>query len=182
MDSDWGDESRGPIEGGRRVSPDESTGYTEQGTVQLTDLSVRAIGLYQRQAELTDRLWSYFGTNSAFAILAALAAPVLAGGGWFRWESSHAYVRVLLGLAVLAYYGFSAGNRQALRVSQEALERIATQAQAASGIELEVIKPAKALLFHRLVSFLTLALMITGFVIADRIFQELMRAGSRPAL
>lgn len=182
MDSNWDEPSPAPIQGGRPVSSDETTGYTEQGTVQLTDLSVRAIGLYQRQAELTDRLWSYFGTNSAFAILAALTAPVLAGTGWLRGESSHMYVRALLALAVLAYFGFSLGNREALRVSQEALERIATQAQAASGIELEVIKPAKALLFHKVVSALTLALMVTGFVVADRIFQELTRAGSRSPL
>jgi hypothetical protein len=43
-----------------------------------------------------------------------------------------------------------------------------------------VIKPAKALLFHRVVSFLTLAMMITGFVIADRVFQDLQRPQPAP--
>jgi len=132
--------------------------------VQLTDLSVRAISLYQQQAELTDRLWSYFGTNSALATLASLVAPMVARAGWLPTQD--AYVRTLLTLTIVAYYAFTAGNRQALRVSQEALERIAAQAQAASGIELEVIKPAKALFFHRIVSLFVLAIMTVGFGIA----------------
>lgn len=158
-------ESPGPLpSAGRAVSPSTPTGNSERDTVQLTDLSVRAISLYQQQAELTDRLWSYFGTNSALATLASLIAPMVARAGWLVTQDF--YVRALLALTIVAFYAFSTGNRQALRVSQRALERIAAQAQAASGIELEVIKPAKALFFHAVVSFFVLAIMAVGFGIA----------------
>jgi len=166
MNSDH--DSLSPSSEGRPVSSNEPTEGVEKGTVQLTDLSVRAIGLYQKQAELTDRLWSYFGTNSAIATLIALAAPILAEADWL--PTNNAYVRALLALAVVAYYAFSIGNRQALKVSQEALERIAAQAQAASGIELEVIKPAKAMFFQRVVSLMTVVIMVTGFAIAAGLF------------
>lgn len=151
-----------------RVASSWSSLDEEAGTVQLTELSVRAIALYQKQAELTDRLWSYFGSNSMFATLVALAAPVFARMGWLPTDG--VYLRVLLGLAVVAYYAFCVGNRQALEVSQEALERIAAQAQMASGIELKVIRPAKALLFHRVVSLMIAVIMLTGFGIALGIF------------
>ena len=156
---------------GRPVSPNEATSYYAaearsygyEVTVQLTHLSVRAISLYQKQAELTDRLWSYFGTNSAFATLVALIAPILSQN---RLLPQSYFLRILLGLTILAYWAFSLGNRQSLKVSQEALERIAAQAQAASGIELKIIKPAKALLFHKVVSLVVTAIMIVGFVMA----------------
>lgn len=149
---------------GRPVSPSEPTDAPEGGTVQLSDLSVRAISLYQKQAELTDRLWSYFGTNSAFAVLAALAAPLLANANILPRGSP--YLSMLLVLTVLAYLAFSIGNRQALKVSQEALERIAAQAEVASGIRLEVVKPPKAIAFHAIVSGLVLLIMAVGFWIA----------------
>ena len=133
----------------------------EEGTVQLTDLSVRAISLYQKRAELTDWLWSYFGTNSAFAVLAALAAPLLERAGVLPRD--WAYLNWLLGLAVLAYFAFSLGNRHALRVSQEALERIAAQAEVASGIRLEVVRPVNAVFFHKTVSGLVTVIMVFGF-------------------
>lgn len=151
-------------EEGRPVSDNSVSVEKEKDTVQLTDLSVRAIGLYQKQAELTDRLWSYFGTISSFAALVALAAPLLAKAQWLPARSW--YTVSLLVLIVLGYFAFTIGNRLALKVSQEALERIAAQAQVASGIGLDVIKPAKAVLFHRLVSLLVLAIMVVGFVIA----------------
>jgi hypothetical protein len=69
----------------------------------------------------------------------------------------------LRSLLVLAYVAFSQGNRQALRVSQDALERIAAQAQLSSGIKFEVILTARGLLFHRVVSLITIALMTVGF-------------------
>lgn len=153
-----------PSSDGRPISPNRQTDGIESGAVQLSDLSARAISLYQKQAELTDRLWSYFGTNSAYAVLAALAAPLLAHvkflpRGW-------PYVGLLC-LAVLAYLAFSIGNRQALKVSQEALERIAAQAEVASGIRLEVVKPPKAVLFHWVVSAVVVIIMGVGFWIAQ---------------
>jgi hypothetical protein len=155
-----------PPDDGRPVSSSNSSQGPEKDTVQLSDLSVRAIALYQKQAALTDRLWSYWGTNSAFATLVALVAPVLSSNGLFPSQS--VFMRALLVLAVLAYLAFTSGNRQALRVSQEALERIAAQATVASGIRLEVVKPAKALLFHKLVSTVIFAIMVVGFFLADQ--------------
>jgi len=149
---------------GRPISDNEPSQPTESGAVKLTDLSVRSISLYQKQAELTDRLWSYFGTNSALAVLAGLVAPLLARGGLLPGDEL--YVRILLGLAAVAYLAFSTGNRTALLISQEALERIAAQAAVASGIPLEVVKPARAKVFHQVVSALVFAIVSAGFVIA----------------
>ena len=75
----------------------------------------------------------------------------------------------------MGYDAFSVGNRQALKVSQNALERIAAQAQAASGIELEVIKPAKAIFFPCLVSLITVVMMIMGFAIAAGLLGQSLR-------
>lgn len=150
---------------GRSISPNGPTDSPESGTVQLTGLSVRAISLYQKQAELTDRLWSYFGTNSAYAVLGALAAPLLANAGIL--PRGELYVSLLLCLVVVAYLAFSIGNRQALKVSQEALERIAAQAEVASGIRLEIVKPSKAIAFHKIVSTLVLLITVVGFWIAQ---------------
>jgi len=144
---------------GRRVSDAYRAGTEE--AVLLTEFSVRAIGLYQKQAELADRLWSYFGSMSFFAIILSLAAPI------FRQREllppTGAYLEVLLLLIVVAYWAFSVGNRSALRQSQEALERIAAQAQMASGIKLRVVRPRDAAFFHTIVSLITLLSLTVGF-------------------
>jgi hypothetical protein len=148
---------------GRRVSGASSDSDSAKDVV-LDGFSVRAIGLYQKQAELTDRLWSYFGSLSFFAILLALTAPVFRMRGWLPHKSG--YFVVLICLVLVAYFAFSVGNRSSLRQSQEALERIAAQAQMASGIKLRVIRPKDAAFFHGLVTLITLAIMIVGFKIA----------------
>ena len=155
----------------KQVSAAEaSIEMSESGTVLLTDLSVRAIALYQKQAELTDRLWSYFGINCTAAIVVGLAAPILATRGWFPVSDS--YLAALLLLLVGAFTSFTIGNRRALLVSQAALQRIAAQAQMASGIELEVIRPDNAASFHKIVTLVVLCAMGTGLFMAYNMQRE----------
>lgn len=147
-----------------RSTPSSGGTTREVGTVQLTDLSVRAIGLYQKQSELTDRLWAYFGTYSGMAVLAGLLAPILAENSLIPTGSN--YMIALFCLTVFCYAIFSYSNREALKVSQEALGLIAAQAAVASGIPLVVVKTARAMSFHKLVSLVILVTMVVGFVSA----------------
>jgi len=145
----------------RQVSDFPSQRGGNSGAVQLSALGVRTIALYQRQAGLTDRLWAYFGTNSLVSVLVALVAAVLAQAG--NLPRSPVFLGSLFVLLLCAYFAFAMGNRAAMSVSQAALERIAAQAQMASGVELRVIAPAKARFFHRAITVLTLLIMSVGF-------------------
>lgn len=146
------------------VSSAVSDRISSDGSVQLTELTVQVIGLYQDQSALTDRLWIDFGKFSGIAVLLSLAAPVLARLGWLPTET--VYGRLLLWATAVVYIAFSIGNGHALRVAQDALERIAAQAQMASSIRLEVIRPASAVLFQRLLSIVTAGMVITGIWIS----------------
>lgn len=149
--------------GSRPVSTNDATSdqSIEPGTAQLTDLSVRAIGLFQKQSELTDRLWSYFGTYSGMAVLAAMLAPILAHNALV--PSGSLFMNALYALAMVAYMLFSHSNREAVQISQAALLRIASQATVASGIPLDAVKTPRAMMFHKAVSHLIVLTMFVGF-------------------
>ncbi|MDM0014783.1 hypothetical protein QTH87_20230 [Variovorax sp. J22P168] len=149
---------------GRAISPDGPPveRAREQDTVQLTDLSARAISLFQKQSELTDKLWAYFGTYSGMAMLAALGAPILAQNGLLPSNSTF-YLITLFSLATLAYFVFAYSNRESLNVAQEALGRMAAQATVASGIPFAVVKTPRAMAFHKCISWIILCTLVVGF-------------------
>lgn len=152
---------------GRKVSKEEIPAVekpVEPLTTQLSDLSARAIGLFQKQSELTDKLWSYFGTYSGMAVLAALIAPILAHNNLLPSPSS--FMNALYVLSGVAYGLFAYSSREAVQISQGALLRIAAQAAVASGIPLDAVKTKRALAFHRWISRLVLLTMIVGFLMA----------------
>lgn len=151
-----------PVDG-RAISKDSSEkNAIEADTVLLTDLSARAISLFQKQSELTDKLWAYFGTYSGVALLAALGAPIFAQNGLLFSDLKY-YSIILFSLLAVAYWIFSYSNRESLSVAQEALGRMASQATVSSGIPFAVIKTSRAMAFHRSISTIVLLSLVVGF-------------------
>lgn len=149
----------------RLVSDDPKERSGDSGTVRLTSLGVAVIGLFQKQAELTDRLWTYFASVSLTGVLVALVGAVLAQQDLLPARTF--LLGFLLVMLVVAYLFFSAGNRKALVTAQEVLVTLAGQARAQSGVELRrPSSPKAAKFFHVVVTLLVAVIMSVGFWIA----------------
>ena len=136
--------------------PQELSTLGEDQNVQLTEIGAKMVEIYQKQAELSDRVWSYFSQYTTMLIvlsfLLLLYGPNIKAP-WWVWA-----------VPFVGYVIFACGNHRALKSSLDELFMLRGAAVGKSGLRLQKIEPSSHRRFHIALSVFALLIYLWAWI------------------